>query len=221
MTTPGTTYDELADPEVYIDTGALDCVQTALNRLYYQWQGQPNWQSLMRVAGEVVQRLETLSLGILTQMHIATATGVQLDKIGEFVGLERGSLSDDDLFRLAIIAKGAALTSSGTVDELIGILATLFPNNSVNVIDAPPANIIVTVSGPALDLSLVEFVSTIFLPAVSAGVGFVFSATDTDLVGGWSSSTGAAPPGTALGVWSSSTGPNPTPDPLSLWPSAI
>jgi hypothetical protein len=220
MPTPGTTYDELISADASIDTGALDCVTTALNRLYYQWQGGANWQALMTTLGQVVQNLETLQEDIAEQRSLLTATGVQLDYIGELFGVARGSF-DDELYRLAIIAKGAAMTSSGTTDELIGILQVMFEGADVNVLDAYPANIIVTVADTPLDLSIVAFVASVFLPAVAAGVGSVFVASDPSLVGGWSSTTGVAPSGVTPGVWSSSTGANPNPDPLSLWSFAI
>ena len=215
-----TTYDQLIDPAAYIDTGALACVQTAVNRLYYQWQSAPNWLALMTAIGQVAQTLEDLGLDVAQETVLATATGVQLDKIGELFGVARGSFNDT-LYRLAIIAKGAALTSSGTVDELINILQVMFTGASVNVIDAPPANLIAVVSSSPLDLAIVAFVASIFLPAIAAGIGSVFVATDPDLVGGWSSSTGTAPLGAPLGQWSSSTGPNPDPDALSFWTSAL
>lgn len=215
-----TTYDQLIDPAAYIDTGDLACVTTALNRLYYQWQSAPNWVALMTAIGQAAQTLENLTADVAEQTSLATATGVQLDKIGEVFGVARGAF-DDTLYRLAIIAKGAAMTSSGTVDELINILQVMFPTASVNVLDAPPANLVAIVSASPLDLAIVAFVASIFLPAIAAGIGSVFVASNPALVGGWSSSTGIAPTGAPLGEWSSSTGPNPDPDALSLWPSAI
>jgi hypothetical protein len=215
-----TTYDALIDPAAYIETGALNCEQTALNRLYYQWQDQPNWQALMRVIGQVFQRVEDLSLDVLQQFQLATATGIQLDAIGALFGIARGSLTEEQ-YRLAIIAKGSAMISSGTHDELIGILQVMFPTAEITISDAYPAAITVTLSDVGINLALVAFVATIFLPVVAAGVGVNFVVVDPNLVGGWPSSTGAAPPQYILGQWSSSTGPNPDLSARSLWSFSI
>jgi hypothetical protein len=216
-----TTYDALSDAAAYIDTGDLDCVMTCTNRLYYQWQDQPNWNAVMQVIGESCQPIEDLLREVQDQHTLAGAEGVQLDYIGELVGLPRGQFSDDELYRLALTAKGASLTSSGTPDELVGIAQILLPNADVTLVEAFPANIIFLIEEPDLDLTVAALVADLIGPVISAGVGSSFSAADPGLVGGWPSSKGAAPPQYTLGQWSSSKGPNPDTSARSLWAKSV
>lgn len=83
-----------------------------------------NIEKLSDVFSQEVQELEDAILQILTDTILTTAVGVQLDGLGEVIGLERQGL-DDATYRARLRSQILANKSNGTINELIAI-ADLF-----------------------------------------------------------------------------------------------
>lgn len=68
-----------------------------------------------------VQELDTAAAGLLTKTGIESAEGVQLDGLGEIIGIARNGLSDDD-YRTVLFAYIRVNTSGGTIEQLIEVV---------------------------------------------------------------------------------------------------
>lgn len=83
-----------------------------------------NIEKLIDIFAQEVQELEDAIIQILDETTLPTAIGVQLDGLGEIVGLERQGL-DDATYRARLRSQILANRSNGTINELIAI-ADLF-----------------------------------------------------------------------------------------------
>ena len=191
-------------PFVPIPPGTLDCLTTAIERLYKQFEAKPNWSALVQVFGESFCDVERQASQINVFRYVLTAEGVQLDEIGYLVQRPRNGLTDDD-YRLAIIAEAASLVTSSTVPEILSIVDVLVGGDPGVLVDFQPKYpaawilCVVPITPVFFDL-LVDILSDV--PA--AGVAALLCTWDPDNYGGWDTTTGAD--ASPLGSWSSTTG---------------
>lgn len=157
------------DVQSSIDAGDLDCVNTALGRLYEQFAGRANWTALVTVIGQTFQSLEDLSNDVVTQTSIGTAEGIHLDWIGSIVGRRRNGLADDD-YRRAIIARGVGLAQDGSIRALLEAIETITGAPGAMIGEIWPAKISVTL-GDTFTLAELEIIATALRDAVADGVG--------------------------------------------------
>ena len=206
--------DPLA-PLVEIRPGELDCTETALRRIWKQFEGAASWETLFGVIGATFQQLE-LGLGSVDQArYISTAEGQQLDEIGYAVGRSRGALTDDSLYRLAIIADAATLFSSGTTPEVVEITRALL-GDGVRVTQYYPAAVVISAPDVETDVFLL-LLDVLKEDLLVVGVGGVLETWDSEAVGGWGSTTDPGDTEIAeAGEWSSTTGTDAD-DGLALW----
>jgi hypothetical protein len=209
--TPWGTLDDDGAP-LPIEPGDLDTVTTAQNRLFRQFMLGDNWQRLFSVIGVVFGEVELVSAEAHLERYVGTASGANLDRIGELVNLQRGGTTDDDDYRLAIIAEATSLVVSGTPEEIIDLAVRLAPEGAdVRFYEAPPAFFYIVIpdlTGPRFDL-----IRTIMADVPPAGVGARLVTYDSDLTTGWASSYGSDG-GTA--AWASSYGADAD-DALAPW----
>lgn len=87
-----------------------------------------------------LQDIDGVEAELVEARSIATATGLQLDRIGDLVGEPRRGRSDAD-YRQAIYVRIAANRSGGQADTVLGILAniTLAPTGTVSILFHYPA----------------------------------------------------------------------------------
>ena len=94
----------------------------------------PRFSSL---AEAVLQQVADLQ-GVIPEMEavfsLATATGVQLDLLGDTLGLERDSRSDAE-YRELIRSKLALWRWNGTNETVPAVLAEAFPEQDVSLAD--------------------------------------------------------------------------------------
>lgn len=95
--------------------------------------------------------------------------GVQLDAIGVLVGQQRGSFNDAT-YRLILRAKIAADRSHGSGDELLRILAAIYPGATLTLLLGWIAAYTLTIGGVAVDPSNVGVVAALVGRASQAGV---------------------------------------------------
>jgi len=145
-------------------------ISEALARLIDQFRGQPIIGAFVAAWARQSQAVEATSFGLLEETWLATAIGVQLDGLGEIVGVERGGLSDTD-YRLRIRAQVKRNVSSGTIDELLE-LCTDLGATSVVLTETPPAKI--ALDSQSIVVSGLQ-IGRLAASAKPAGVGFSFT----------------------------------------------
>lgn len=197
-----------------LPAGELDHVQTALDRLWKQFEGLPNWIAIMEVFGQLVQEVEGVLAQVSSGRFVRNAQGVQLDEIAAMVGTARGAFTDDELFRLAVIVDARTLISSTTAPEILELARAIGPNaETVRLWQLFPSSLRLTIS----DLTPAVFVAllTIFADLPGAGKNMLLETYDSAMVGGWDSTTGGTTP--PLGAWASTTGPTAS---IAPWSNA-
>jgi len=172
-----------------IPAGKLDAKLTAFNRLYKQWEERDNWQKLMSVVGEEFGNVNKQQGEIKAFRYISTAAGQGLDDIGEVVGRSRAGLDDDD-YRLAIIAEAVSLFSSGTVPEILGVIAALLPAvTGVEFVEKFPASWTVCIVN--LTPELFDLLLEILADQPAAGVSALLCTFDPPSMGARRSISGS------------------------------
>lgn len=211
--------DDQSDPEaalLEIRPGELDCTETARRRIWKQFEDAASWQRLMvEIVGPTFDELE-LAIGSVDQArYLSTAEGAVLDEIGYAVGRPRGTLTDDELYRLAIKADAATLFSSGTVPEVVEICRALL-GDEMRVAQFYPAQVVISAPDvePDVFLLLLDVLKEDLLPV---GVGGILETWDSEAIGGWGSTTDPTDTEIAeAGEWSATTGTDAD-DGLVLW----
>lgn len=102
-------------------TNITDHENRALDRLLEQQKAKPVLAAVVGALSTQVQALENMFQSLLSARAITTATGDQLDGLGALVGEPRNGRTDTE-FRIAIRARIAINRSSGTANEILGVL---------------------------------------------------------------------------------------------------
>lgn len=114
-------------------------VVEAQGNLIEQFRGRASIEALVDALVTQCQEIEDAGFQIIEDTVIATAVGMQLDGLGDIVGIERGGSSDAE-FRTRIQAQILVNDSSGTISELLEILVVLGASTIV-LTEWPPAKI--------------------------------------------------------------------------------
>lgn len=96
-----------------------DHVVRAKNRLIEQYKGKTKVEGVVEALVQPLQDIEDVLLQLKTERWIDSAIGIQLDKIGEIVGIEREYEQGDEDYRLLIKAKIIMNLNQGTPEEVI------------------------------------------------------------------------------------------------------
>lgn len=142
----------------------------AVGNLIDQFKGQPNVEAFIEAWAQQSQEIETAAFGLLTGTTLATAVGVQLDGLGELVGVEREGRSDPD-YRLRISAQILFNNSSGTIEDLLQ-LAVALGATTLALTEVPPAKIELVAGLPLANGAEVARLMGLGKPA---GVGMWFT----------------------------------------------
>lgn len=185
-TVPWGAFDDPDSPlrqTLPIEPGLLDCLRTTTDRLIKRIEFDVPWNAVMTAVAKAFCQVVDQQGQIARGIHLATARGVQLEQIGAAVGLPRNGLGDD-LYELAIRARAASLLISGTGNELLALVRTLFPDAAaVTLEEWFPATIKICV--PNLSADEFQLLLTILAPAPAAGVGAVLETFDPGTGAGW------------------------------------
>lgn len=199
-----------------IRPGELDATETVRRRLWKQFEDAASWQRLfVEIIGPTFDELE-LAIGSVDQArYLSTAEGAVLDEIGELVGRPRGTLTDDDLYRLAIQADAGTLFSSGTVPEVVEITRALL-GDAVTVSQFFPCIVVISAPDVEPDVFLL-LLDVLKEDLLVAGVGGILETWDSEVVYGWGSTRD---PGdteiVTAGAWSTQRGTSADDGP-ALW----
>lgn len=179
-----------------------DCA-TAKKRLLMQHKGlsTENLLKLACIIGRLWGNVRDEFAAVRDAFDLDTAVGDQLDKIGSVVDLPRSSLDDTDYRKFLNIQIQLILNSTGTGENIIGIIRTYLgpTGNPVVYISAPPYHFSIS----ALDMAEADW--DILVPflrkALIAGVlGVAIAGLPGSIV--WGSQTAGAPI-SPTGVWGS------------------
>jgi len=155
-----------------IPVGDLDAIDTAIRKIYAQVTSDDEWRALYRVLGTIFDDIEAVQTAIQTQTDASTATGASLDEIGAGVGARRNGLTDDE-YRLAVIARGAALVSDGTIDDVLAVLEIFDAATGAVVLEHWPAKISVALASTTWTPTEVAVIARGIRDVVADGVGVI------------------------------------------------
>jgi hypothetical protein len=99
-------------------------IQLALDRSLTQYKGKPKHEAFIEAFSQQVQDLEDAVFFMVDARVIDNAVGVQLDKMGEIVGLTRQG-ADDDFYRVLLYVKIGQNTSQGNPEKVTNIYKLL------------------------------------------------------------------------------------------------
>lgn len=160
-----------ADP-VWTQTSALEPVDhfaRAMDRLAQQYREKPYIRSLIKILARQCADLETAYQQLLLLRSLDTAVGEQLDVIGRIVRESRNGAPDDE-YRLRIGARIRINASSGTIEDVIGILAPLVRPGTVSITEFQPAAMRVEIVGVGLNAAQAEYLPRFLRQGKDAGV---------------------------------------------------
>lgn len=118
----------------------------AENRLLEQYKDQPNIKALIDALIQPVQEIENSLTDLNSNRGVASAVGVQLDRLGDIVGIKRLGLLDD-AYRTRIRIKIVQNLSEGEPERLIQVYGALLNSNLVLLQEHYPAGIGISGAG--------------------------------------------------------------------------
>jgi hypothetical protein len=162
--------------------------ERAILRLIEQYKEKPILKDILDAFSEEVQEAENAINSSFGKLDIDNNSNNQLDKIGDIVG-ERRSGKDDTSYRLAIKARIAINTSTGTAEEIISIFKLFTGATKVQYFDLYPAAIQIMGNVPipveiedvlrfAIESSLVAGVRLELIGSFDDTEAFEFAETD-------------------------------------------
>lgn len=167
---------------VPIPPGDLDAVTTAEERIWKQFEGTATWAAMCGVLGLAHGDVEHVMAQLEPMRYVGTATGVWLDRVGELVNLPRAGWTDDDDYRLAIIAEALSEITTGAPDEIIDLALRLAPDPEVVRYYEGVASFVLVIS----DLTGARFdlIRAVMRDMPPAGVGAWLDTYETDTTAG-------------------------------------
>lgn len=113
-------------------------VERAQGRLITHYR-QPRNLAIMEGFVLPVQEAEESVWTLYWNMRLPNAVGISLDFLGRVVGEKRAGRVDDD-YRVAIRTRILVNNSKGRIEDLIAIVESMLPNNTIGVAEYwPPA----------------------------------------------------------------------------------
>lgn len=133
------------------ELAAVDHLALMRSHLYVQFRGT-NWDQVLEVFAESHQRIADQFARLRFELPIANASGAQLDRWAEALGLTRGGLSDDDL-RAALLVRVPAITMPRTPELMIRIFRVLAATvgASATYRESYPATIEIDIAGASIE----------------------------------------------------------------------
>lgn len=148
-----------------------------------------DFQKLIKAFTDELNLIENEYYNLLINRSLDTATGAQLDGIGEILGLPRNGLSDDD-YRLALKGQIQINKSTATAEELIQLASQLTNATRVQYLDLFPAKCILTIMGG----TKVGQVQPILKSIAAGGVDVYVYKSEDAFAFGFGDTTGATGP---------------------------
>lgn len=99
--------------------------ELALERLREQYKDRPKLQAFIRSMVSEIQELEDAFQALAVERGLDEAEGLQLDNLGDIVGLDRITGESDDDYRVRLRAKIAQNISQGEPEAVMTLMALL------------------------------------------------------------------------------------------------
>lgn len=115
-------------------------VVDSLNRLLQQYKDKEKIRALVSAHSEQIQVLEDVFQSLNNFRDIENAIGIQLDRLGDILGIDREGLNDDD-YRTRLKVKVIQNISNGEPDRLINVYSFLLGATQVQYQEHYPAGV--------------------------------------------------------------------------------
>lgn len=120
-----------------------------------KFASQTNWQKFMGVIGAELQEVEDMFWFVRVNRWIDNATNYTLAQVATIVGLTPLGWTDNEL-RRRIKAQILLNKSSGTINEIKNIFATIFPDGTYALNEFFPAGFLLVFAGLSAGLTPAE-----------------------------------------------------------------
>lgn len=153
----------------------VDYITRARGRMLQQFKREeaPNLDKLLQVLISELQEAENEMQEILLLRAVATASGEQLDVLGDIVGINREGQVDHD-FRNTIFLQIAINNGGGQEPVLSALLDNLTDATVIDIWEVFPAGLDIFINSDDLELHTIESLRR----AIAATVSLNFSYTD-------------------------------------------
>lgn len=112
---------------------------SALDRQVWQYKEKTNFDNLIKIHADRMQKLENVLYDLLVSRAISTASGQQLDNAGEYLQVLRGGLGDES-YRAQLLSAASKLRKAGQVEVLLDTLRSL-TGKTVSLLQVFPCNV--------------------------------------------------------------------------------
>jgi len=168
-----------------IAVGDHDTWETLARRLWKQLESTSTWPAWALTLGDLFADIEIVQGQLDERTKVADADGVWLDEIGVALGRTRGGQTDDDDYRLALIAEALSQVTSGAPDEIIDVAIRLAGADPLVTYREPgPATFELQI--PDLPAGRFALMLEVMADMPPAGVGAWLTTWTTASTGGWS-----------------------------------
>lgn len=120
-----------------------DQIGTGLALILEQFKDSPDFLALLTVFLKQVQDVEDVLFELKDLRFLDDAVGVQLDLLGELLGVGRGGLTDE-AFRSRLRVQILINLATGTIQSILDPLEVLLPTNTFTMTETFPASLSVT-----------------------------------------------------------------------------
>jgi hypothetical protein len=110
-----------------------------------QHRGKPKFMAFLGMLLQYIDDVDQCAASINPAFNVDSAVGMQLDTVGQWVGINRtvtfqptggaSPILDDDMYRVAIKAKVVKNHWDGTLDMLVDAWSVLFPDFQIIITD--------------------------------------------------------------------------------------
>ena len=145
-------------------------VDDAKARLVQQYKNKSRIAGILKALVDQIQELETVGKELNDERSVSASIGVQLDKIGEIVGITRLGGESDALYRARINARISLNVSEGEPERLISTFILLIGADSVLLQELPPADVAISSATDFADQDEVDAALAILESVAPAGV---------------------------------------------------
>lgn len=147
-------------------------IEQAVDRLLYQYKGKPKIEGLLSAFVKQIQDIEDAAFPLMTDRSVETSVGVQLDQVGDIVGIGRIAGQSDEEFREAIKTQIIQNMNEGTAEQVIAAAKFFLAAEAIWYLEVYPAEIDIFTSQEIDEVDRARIRANIekFLPAaVSLG----------------------------------------------------
>lgn len=108
--------------------------------LTQQYQTKENFTGILESAADEANEIESAIFEVRDEYYLSTAVGVQLDNIGDILGLTRDG-RDDESYRTLLEIKAEINLSAGTPESLIKTASAIYNAENVEYTPLYPAKV--------------------------------------------------------------------------------